>query len=333
MRNLKLSETEANNTNKASQPTTDLVRTYLQEIGRIPLLTHEQEIFFAQQVQRMMAIIAVKEKLTLELKRTPTLQEWANQMQLREEELLQQLNQGKKAKQKMIAANLRLVVSIAKQYQKRNLELLDLIQEGTLGLERGVEKFDPTLGYKFSTYAYWWIRQGITRGIVQKGRSIRLPIQVHEKLNKIQRLQQELSQKLGRIPSTKEIADVLALEPSQIREYLLLARQPVSLEMKVGPKQETELRDLIEDDRASVNSYAVEESLNKDIQKLLSNLPQQQQEVLILHFGLVDGNGISLSEIARRMDITRAQVRQLEKKALKFLQRNINIDNIKFIIF
>ncbi|OUL24954.1 RNA polymerase sigma factor, RpoD/SigA family [Nostoc sp. 106C] len=333
MRNLKLSETEANNTNKASQPTTDLVRTYLQEIGRIPLLTHEQEIFFAQQVQRMMAIIAVKEKLTLELKRTPTLQEWANQMQLREEELLQQLNQGKKAKQKMIAANLRLVVSIAKQYQKRNLELLDLIQEGTLGLERGVEKFDPTLGYKFSTYAYWWIRQGITRGIVQKGRTIRLPIQVHEKLNKIQRLQQELSQKLGRIPSTKEIADVLALEPSQIREYLLLARQPVSLEMKVGPKQETELRDLIEDDRASVNSYAAEESLNKDIQKLLSNLPQQQQEVLILHFGLVDGNGISLSEIARRMDITRAQVRQLERKALKFLQRNINIDNIKFIIF
>jgi RNA polymerase nonessential primary-like sigma factor len=226
MSKLTFLDTKVSHINKASQSVTDTVRTYLQEIGRIPLLSQEQEIFLGQQVQQMMKILAVNKKLIVKLKRTPTLQEWANQMQLSEEELLQQLNQGKKAKQKMITANLRLVVSIAKQYLKRNLEFLDLIQEGSLGLERGVEKFDPTRGYKFSTYAYWWIRQGITRGIAQQGRAIRLPIHIHEKLNKIKRIQQELSQKLGRIPTTTEIADELALEPSQIRDYLLVARQP-----------------------------------------------------------------------------------------------------------
>ncbi|MEH1906145.1 RpoD/SigA family RNA polymerase sigma factor [Nostoc sp.] len=324
MSNLTFPDTKASNTTKASQSPTDTVRSYLQQIGRIPLLNHEQEILFAQQIQQMITILAESKKLAVELKRTPTLSEWANQMQLSEQELLQQLNQGKKAKQKMIAANLRLVVSIAKQYQRRNLEFMDLIQEGTLGLERGVEKFNPALGYKFSTYAYWWIRQGITRAIAEQGRVIRLPIHINEKLNKIKRVQRELSQKLGRIPTSAEIAHALSLEPSQIREFLLLARQTLSLDIRVGPEKDTELQDLIRDYRYSDNGYTTEESLNQDVENLLSNLPIQQQEILRLHFGLTDGNELSLEQIAQRMGISRERVRQIEKQALKLLHRQLS---------
>ncbi|MEH2326891.1 MAG: RNA polymerase sigma factor, RpoD/SigA family [Nostoc sp.] len=324
MSKLTFPDTKAINTTQASQFTTDTVRVYLQEIGRIPLLTHEQEVFFAQQVQQMMKILAESEKLTVELKRTPTLPEWSNQVQLSEQELLQQLNQGKKAKQKMIASNLRLVVSIAKQYQRRNLELMDLIQEGTLGLERGVEKFNPALGYRFSTYVYWWIRQGITRAIAQQGRSIRLPIHINEKLNKIKRVQRELSQKLGRIPTTNEIAHALSLEPTQIREFLLLSRQTISLDLKVGSDKEIKLEDLIEDSRYSENGYTNEQYLNDEVESLLSTLSRQQQEILNLHFGLTDGHEFTLEEIGRRIGISRERVRQIEKQALQILYRQLN---------
>ncbi|MFN6474921.1 RNA polymerase sigma factor, RpoD/SigA family [Nostoc sp. DedQUE07] len=316
-------DTKAANTSKASQFTTDTVRVYLQEIGRIPLLTQEQEVFFAQQVQQMIKILAESEKLTVELNRTPTLSEWAARMQLSEQELLQKLNQGKKAKQKMMASNLRLVVSIAKQYQRRNLELMDLIQEGTLGLERGIEKFNPALGYRFSTYVYWWIRQGITRAIAQQGRAIRLPIHINDKLNKIKRVQRELSQKLGRVPTTTEIAHALALEPNQIRQYLTLARQTISLDLQVGSEKDVKLEDLIEDYRYSQNGYTTEQSLNQELEDLLSSLSRQQQEILNLHFGLIDGNELSLEQIGQRMGISRERVRQIEKQALHLLYRQL----------
>ncbi len=312
-----------NTTVKAHKPlfTADMVRTYLHEIGRVPLLTHEQEIVYGKQVQQMMTLLDAKEKLADDLTREPTREEWLQQIALDEVALDKILREGRRAKQKMIEANLRLVVAIAKKYQKRNLEFLDLIQEGTLGLERGVEKFDPMRGYKFSTYAYWWIRQAITRAIAQQARTIRLPIHITEKLNKIKKVQRELTQQLGHSPTPAEIAKALELEPAQIREFLMLARQPVSLELKVGDNQDTELQDLLEDDTASPENYAVHESMRQDIQNLLSELTPQQREVLILRFGLEDGNELSLAKVGQRMNISRERVRQLERQALEHLRR------------
>jgi len=306
---------------RKARTTDDIVRIYLQEIGRVDLLTREQEVIFAQQVQQMMNLLAAKEELAVKLNHQPTLQEWADKANLSVEELQHQLSQGQQAKQKMIQANLRLVVAVAKKYQHRNLEFMDLIQEGTLGLERGVDKFDPALGYKFSTYAYWWIRQGITRAIAQQGRTIRLPIHIFEKLNKIKRVQRELSQQLGRVPSTAEIAEALSLTPSQIRECLFLARQPFSLEARVGEQQDTELQDILQDDGLSPEDYAAEESLHQDLQNLLSKLSPQQREILTLRFGLTDGHELSLAQIGDRMGISRERVRQIEQKALSLLRR------------
>lgn len=295
----------------------DMVRTYLHEIGRVPLLTHEQEIVYGKQVQKMMTLLATKEEKGSDL----SLKEWAEYAQLSEIELNRILKEGQRAKQKMIEANLRLVVAIAKKYQKRNMEFLDLIQEGSLGLERGVEKFDPTRGYKFSTYAYWWIRQAITRAIAQQARTIRLPIHITEKLNKIKKSQRELAQKLGRSAEIAEIAQELDLKPEQIREYLSIARQPISLDVRVGENQDTELSELLEDDGISPDRYATQQLLRQDLYSLMADLSPQQQEVIALRFGLDDGKELSLAKIGQRMSISRERVRQLEHQALAQLRR------------
>ncbi len=301
--------------------TGDLVRTYLHEIGRVPLLTHEQEISYGKQVQQMMLLQETKQNLEKTLNRLPTRGEWAAKSALTEVELDRLLRQGHRAKQKMIEANLRLVVAIAKKYQKRNLEFLDLIQEGSLGLERGVEKFDPTRGYKFSTYAYWWIRQAITRAIAQQARSIRLPIHITEKLNKIKKTQRELSQQLGRSATSLEIATALQLEPAQIRDYLNIARQPISLDVRVGDHQDTELSELLEDGGISPEKYTVQESLRQELKATLSELTAQQREVISLRFGLEGGSELSLAKVGEILNLSRERVRQLEHQALSHFRR------------
>ena len=321
MQNLDLAVIKGDNQEKLVS-TVDMVRLYLHEIGRIPLLTREQEIFYAQQVQQMMILLEAKEKLEHELKYKPTMEVWALRVQLSQETLLQQLNQGHLAKQKMIQANLKLVVSIAKKYQKRNVELLDLIQEGTLGLERGVEKFDPTLGYKFSTYAYWWIRQAITRAIAHQARTIRLPIHMTEKLNKIKRIQRELSQELGHTPNVAEIAQALSLDPQQIRECLQFAYKPISLDIRIGSEKDTALRDMLEDEAPLPEFYTDREFLRNDINELLLKLTPQQREALSLRFGLVDGNELSLAQVGQRMGVSRERVRQLEQQAIIALKKH-----------
>ncbi len=315
--------TTAKTQKKTNKPTftADMVRTYLHEIGRVPLLTHEQEIVYGKQVQQMMALLESKEAIAEKLQREPTASEWAERVNLSVAEINRIMGLGERAKRKMIEANLRLVVAIAKKYQKRNMEFLDLIQEGTLGLERGVEKFDPTRGYKFSTYAYWWIRQAITRAIAQQARAIRLPIHITEKLNKIKKMQRELAQQLGRNATPGEIAEALELEPAQIREYLNIARQPISLDVRVGDNQDTELSDLLEDEGPSPEHYTTQESLRQDLDDLLAELTPQQREVITLRFGLQDGNEMSLAKVGQRLNLSRERVRQLEHQALAHLRR------------
>ncbi len=332
----KTTKTKKATRSKAKPYSTDAVRAYLHEIGRVPLLSHEDEIVLGKQVQKLMALLEIKSTLEADLPEAdgaaeadeqPTEKpeisqaEWAAAANMTVAELENHLHRGQRSKRKMIEANLRLVVAVAKKYQKRNLEFLDLIQEGTLGLERGVEKFDPMKGYKFSTYAYWWIRQAITRAIAQQARTIRLPIHITEKLNKIKRVQRELSQSLGRSPNAVEIGKELELEPKQVREYLSIARQPISLDVRIGDNQDTELQDLLEDDGASPEDYTVQQSLRQDIFRMLSELTPQQQEVINLRFGLGDGTPLSLAKVGQRMGISRERVRQLEQQALKHLRR------------
>ncbi len=348
----------------ASRRTTDLVRLYLQEIGRVRLLGRDEEVSEAQRVQRYMSLLDLRQRtadqeagaiqqyvklieahdrLTAHLGHRPSLErwateagvtvadlkpimaegkrEWAKVAKLSVEELETTQMEGIRAKEHMIKANLRLVVSVAKKYQNRGLELLDLIQEGTLGLERAVEKFDPTKGYRFSTYAYWWIRQGITRAIATQSRTIRLPVHITEKLNKIKKAQRKISQEKGRTATMEDIAKELDMTPPQVREVLLRVPRSVSLETKVGKEKDTELGDLLETDDITPEDTLMREALRRDLQQLLADLTSRERDVIQMRFGLGDGQPYSLAEIGRALDLSRERVRQIEAKALQKLRQ------------
>ncbi len=349
----------------ASRRTTDLVRLYLQEIGRVRLLGRDEEVSEAQKVQRYIKLlelrntvasqeegligrfvhlIDVRDRLAAQLGHKPSLERWALTAGVGDvPELKRIMSEGKRqwaelaemtvetldriqaegveAKDHMIKANLRLVVSVAKKYQNRGLELLDLIQEGTLGLERAVEKFDPTRGYRFSTYAYWWIRQGITRAIATQSRTIRLPVHITEKLNKIKKAQRKISQEKGRTATIEDIAVELEMTAPQVREVLLRVPRSVSLETKVGNEKDTELGDLLETDCVSPEEMLMREALHRDLQQLLADLTSRERDVILMRFGLGDGHPYSLAEIGRALDLSRERVRQIEAKALQKLRQ------------
>jgi len=301
---------------------TDPVRLYLQDIGRVDLLTQEQELTLARLVQR-------REQLLRE--GNPGENEPGegelDEMAAKERRLT--LHRGKRAKERMIQANLRLVVSVAKKYQRRGLDLLDLVQEGTLGLERAVERFDPTRGFRFSTYAYWWIRQGITRALASQSRTIRLPVHITEKLNRIKRAQRELSARLGRLPCVAEIAQELNLSEALIRETLLQLPKPVSLEARVGKEQDMQLGDLLEDGHDTPEQELAREQLHNEIEALLEDLSSREAEVIRQRFGLVDDTPRSLTEIGAAMHLSRERVRQIESRALLKLRQPQNRCRVK----
>jgi len=303
---------------------TDPVRLYLQDIGRVDLLTQEQELTLARLVQR-------REQLLREGdpdKDEPGKGE-LGKGELADKERRLTLHRGKRAKERMIQANLRLVVSVAKKYQRRGMDLLDLVQEGTLGLERAVERFDPTRGFRFSTYAYWWIRQGITRALASQSRTIRLPVHITEKLNRIKRAQRELSARLGRLPCVAEIAQELNLSEALIRETLLQLPKPVSLEARVGKEHDMQLGDLLEDGHSTPEQELAREQLHNDLEALLEDLSSREAEVIRQRFGLVDDTPRSLTEIGAAMQLSRERVRQIESRALLKLRQPQNRCRVK----
>ena len=300
----------------------DLVRSYLRDIGRVPLLSHQQEITLGRQVQELMDLEAQEAELSDQRGgETVPAADLAKAAGLSAAQLKRKLQAGRRAKERMVAANLRLVVSVAKKYTKRNMELLDLIQEGTIGLVRGVEKFDPTRGYKFSTYAYWWIRQGITRAIAEKSRTIRLPIHITEMLNKLKKGQRELSQELGRTPSVTELAGFVELPEEEVKELMCRARQPVSLEMKVGDGDDTELLDLLAGDGELPSEQVEGECLKVDLRDLLGQLPELQERVLRMRYGMDGEDPMSLTAIAKSLKMSRDRTRKLEREGLEKLRR------------
>ena len=342
---------------------TDLVRLYLQDIGRVDLLSHEEELTLARQVQQRERLLrerrrlatthpALQELINLEddqqrlasqLGHWPAVQQWAEQQQctvgeLREQirqkhqdwaersglsvaELKQALHHGRRARDRMIQANLRLVVAVAKKYQQRGMELLDLVQEGTLGLERAVEKYDPTRGFRFSTYAYWWIRQGITRAIATQSRTIRLPVHVTEKLNRIKKAQRQIATEHGRLASVSDLARELGLSEEVVRLTLMRVPRSVSLDTRVGREQDTQLGDLLEDDHATPEQELTREALHDDLEALLEELTSREAAVIRLRYGLEDDTPQTLSQIGEDLHLSRERVRQIESRALLKLRQ------------
>ena len=300
---------------------TDLVRSYLRDIGRVPLLSHEQEITLGRQVQELMSFEKIQKDLEISFGSRPELKELADHLKIPLATLQKKMKRGERAKERMVSANLRLVVSVAKKYTKRNMELLDLIQEGTIGLVRGVEKFDPSRGYKFSTYAYWWIRQGITRAISEKSRAIRLPIHINEMLNKLKKGQRELSQSLYRTPTLQELSDYVDISLVEVKELMVRACNPVSLETKVGDGEDSILLDLLPVDDALPDQQLETNCMKDDIEELIYKLPDMQQRVIKMRFGIEGNEPMTLTGIGRILGISRDRVRNLQRDGLKGLRQ------------
>ncbi len=297
----------------------DPVRMYLKEIGKVPLLNAEEEIEFAQ---KMEAGVVAKEKIAILEKRLPHVDE-KEAKELRDEikSLQKDLDAGDEAKKRLAEANLRLVVSIAKRYVGRGMLFLDLIQEGNLGLIKAVEKFDCRKGFKFSTYATWWIRQAITRAIADQARTIRIPVHMVETINKLIRVSRQLLQELGREPTPEEIAEEMNLPVERVREILKISQEPVSLETPIGEEEDSHLGDFIQDDNVPVPADAAAFTLLKEqLVEVLGTLTEREQKVLRLRFGLDDGRARTLEEVGKEFNVTRERIRQIEAKALRKLR-------------
>ena len=301
--------------------TGDPVRMYLKEIGKVPLLTAAEEIDLAMKIEAGVAA-------TEELDRA---EDEGIELEHREKRRLGRIEQvGIDAKQQLIEANLRLVVSIAKRYVGRGMLFLDLIQEGNLGLIRAVEKFDYTKGFKFSTYATWWIRQAITRAIADQARTIRIPVHMVETINKLVRIQRQLLQELGREPSPEEIGKEMGLPAERVREIQKISQEPVSLETPIGEEEDSQLGDFIEDDAAVVPPDAASFSmLQEQLSKVLDGLAERERKVISLRFGLEDGHPRTLEEVGREFGVTRERIRQIESKTLAKLRHPSRSSKLK----
>ena len=303
-------------------PSTDPIRLYLQDIGRVSLLSQEEELTLARLVQARERLLVLRDPNASDS--DADREAWAGRAGISPSQLRQALYRGRRARERMIKANLRLVVAVAKKYQRRGLDLLDLVQEGSLGLERAVERFDPTRGFRFSTYAYWWIRQGITRAIASQSRTIRLPVHITEKLNRLRRAQRELAARLGRPPRLMELAAELEMSEQAVRLILLQIPRPVSLEGRVGRELDTELGDLLEDGHATPEQELAREQLHQELEALLADLNGREARVIRERFGLDDDTPRTLSEIGASMQLSRERVRQIESRALLKLRQPQN---------
>ncbi|HIT59841.1 MAG TPA: RNA polymerase sigma factor RpoD [Candidatus Fimousia stercorigallinarum] len=297
----------------------DPVRMYLKEIGKVPLLNADEERELAQNMEEG---LAAKEELEeISGKMDEASEEEKVVYEARIKELKRIINLGEKSKKKLAEANLRLVVSIAKRYVGRGMLFLDLIQEGNLGLIKAVEKFDYDKGFKFSTYATWWIRQAITRAIADQARTIRIPVHMVETINKLIRVSRQLLQELGREPTPEEIAEEMNMPVERVREILKISQEPVSLETPIGEEEDSHLGDFIQDDNVPVPAEAAAFTLLKEqLSEVLETLTEREQKVLRLRFGLEDGRARTLEEVGKEFNVTRERIRQIEAKALRKLR-------------